>query len=308
MKKFVKVILLSGLLLIFMTGCENATANITNGKKMLMKVGKTTFTKGMLYDAMLDDDAGNTVVSEAMRLVADAEVETTPEIQEEAQKTYDDYKAQISETTDDPFEEAIKVYGYDSVEDFMNYCITTAKSSHLFEQYIDEKWNDLMEQYYPVKAKMIYIKTNDKGADEAYGRAQQAIDDIKAGKSFEEVAEACTDNKSLTAEKLYTRKSSSLDYNVLQYLTSTTTPGLSQVVTNQDATGYYVIMVTNVNQSQLKDEFVSMLKDDTDFGDTVTGYFFKKHNFTVYDIDTFNTIKSNYPAYLVQETGPKTSK
>ena len=30
-------------------------------------------------------------------------------------------------------------------------------------------------------------------------------------------------------------------------------------------------------------------------------YYLKKYNFTVYDTDVFNTLKSNYPQYLVQD-------
>ena len=301
MKKTFKLILLSVLLLMFTTGCEDASAKISDSNSMLMKIGNTTFTKGQLYENMTADDAGNTVISEAMKLVADAEIETTDEITAEANDIYEDYKAQITETTDEPFEEAIKLYGYDSVEDFMNYCITNAKSNHLFDKYIEENWDSLTEEYYPLKAKMIFVDTSDKGPTDAYALAEKAIEEINSGKSFDEVAEEYSDNSSLTAEKLYTRNDSTLDYNVLQYLTTVTSTGLSQVITNKDVDGYYVILVTNVNHNQLKEDLVAQLKNDTDFGDRVTSSFFKAHNFTIYDITTYDNVKANYPAYLVQE-------
>lgn len=304
MKKLLTVILLAAMALTMLAGCEDATAKVSNANEMIMKIGKTTYTKGQLYEAMMEDDAVNTVVTKALQMIADAEIETTDEIKTEAQEMIDDYKEQIAETTDEPFEEAIKMYGYDSLEAFEEYCLLTTKSSHLLDKYIEENWDSLLEEYAPVKAKMIYVSGAD-GAEEGYKKAEEALEALKSGQNFEEVAEAYTSNKNIMTEKLYTRKDSSLDYNVLQYLTTVSAPGLSQVITNKDVNGYYVVQVTNINQTQLKDDFIALLKDDTDFSDTVISHFFKLHNFTVYDIDVFNEIKENYPAYLVQTNGPK---
>ncbi|MBR0385746.1 MAG: hypothetical protein IJI05_04280, partial [Erysipelotrichaceae bacterium] len=196
MKKYITIILLS-ILMVFMTGCDNATANVSDSNKMLMKIGKTTYTKGQLYDDMMEDDAANTVVSEAMQMIADAEVETTADLQQEAQKIYDDYHDQIMATTDEPFEEAIKLYGYESVEDFRDYCLSSAKTNHLTEQYIDEKWDDLLVEYYPLKARMIYVSAQEHGPELSYSKAGNALAALKNGASFDDVAEEYSDNISL---------------------------------------------------------------------------------------------------------------
>ncbi len=106
MKKLVKIALVSLLCIGMLAGCKDATATISDRNKLIIKVGNTTIDKGQIYDEMMKDDAGNTVVNLAMKQIANTELETTSEIQEEAQALYDSYKAQIEATGMD-FEEGL---------------------------------------------------------------------------------------------------------------------------------------------------------------------------------------------------------
>ena len=102
-------------------------------------------------------------------------------------------------------------------------------------------------------------------------------------------------------EKLYTlANNSTLDYNVLQFMLNTATPTLSEAIQANTGSAYYVVQVTNTNINQMKDEFITAYKNMTNTRDTVFHNYFKAHKFTIYDIDVFNTVKANYPSYLVQ--------
>ena len=145
---------------------------------------------------------------------------------------------------------------------------------------------------------MIFIDSSEIGNDEGRKKAEEAIAEIKAGSVFEDVAAKYTSDSALTAEKLYTRDNSSLDYNVLQFLATVQAPTLSDVIVNKNANGYYIVQVTVTNQEQLRIDTIDYLKSLSTFTDKAYGYFFTKHNFTVYDIDVYNSIKRNYPSYL----------
>ena len=299
MKKLVKIALLSFITVALLAGCKDATATVSNPKEMLVKIGNVTVTKGDVYAEMMKDDASNTVVNLALKQIANAEVETTDDIKKEAQSTYDDYKAQIESTGVD-FETGLKQYGYASAEEFMDYCISTVKADRLLDKYIDENWDKLVEENKPVKAKMIWVDGSN-GMEDAQKEANEAIALLKSGVSFEEVSEKYNDRSAYAEEKLYTlANNSTLDYNVLQFMLNTATPTLSEAIQANTGSAYYVVQVTNTNINQMKDEFITAYKNMTNTRDTVFHNYFKAHKFTIYDIDVFNTVKSNYPSYLVQ--------
>lgn len=299
MKKLVKIALLSFITVALLAGCKDATATVSNPKEMLVKIGNVTVTKGDVYAEMMKDDASNTVVNLALKQIANAEVETTDDIKKEAQSTYDDYKAQIESTGVD-FETGLKQYGYASAEEFMDYCISTVKADRLLDKYIDENWDKLVEENKPVKAKMIWVDGSN-GMEDAQKEANEAIALLKSGVSFEEVSEKYNDRSAYAEEKLYTlANNSTLDYNVLQFMLNTATPTLSEAIQANTGSAYYVVQVTNTNINQMKDEFITAYKNMTNTRDTVFHNYFKAHKFTIYDIDVFNTVKANYPSYLVQ--------
>ena len=299
MKKLVKIALLSFITVALLAGCKDATATVSNPKEMLIKIGNVTVTKGDVYAEMMKDDASNTVVNLALKQIANAEVETTDDIKKEAQSTYDDYKAQIESTGVD-FETGLKQYGYASAEEFMDYCISTVKADRLLDKYIDENWDKLVEENKPVKAKMIWVDGSN-GMEDAQKEANEAIALLKSGVSFEEVSEKYNDRQAYAEEKLYTlANNSTLDYNVLQFMLNTATPTLSEAIQANTGSAYYVVQVTNTNINQMKDEFITAYKNMTNTRDTVFHNYFKAHKFTIYDIDVFNTVKANYPSYLVQ--------
>ena len=298
MKKFVKITLLVVLALSVLSGCKDATATISDKSTLIMSIGRTKITKGDVYDAMCSDDAANTVISKALALIAEKEVEITDEIRKSAEETYTDYKEQIEKSGDD-FEETIKSYGYDSVEAFMDYCIENARISALTDKYIEDNWTAILEEYGPVKARIISISstTDDAAAKE---KIQSALSELKAGGDFEAVAAKFSDVEDLAKETLYTRKSS-LDYNILQFLETVNAPTLSDIITSQKGTAYYIVQVTNINAEQLKEELITSLKDTTDFVNGIYTNYCEKHNFRIYDIGVYDLIKNSYPAFLVQD-------
>ena len=299
MKKLVKIALLSFITVALLAGCKDATATVSNPKETIIKIGSTTITKGDIYKAMMQDDSANTVVNLALKQIANAEVETTADIETEAKLLYEDYKAQIESTGVD-FETGLKQYGFASAEEFMDYCISTVKADLLIDQYITDNWDKLVEDNRPMKAKMLWFDGSN-GMEAAQAKANEAIAELKAGKSFEDVSAEYNEKPAVGEEKLYLlANNSTLDYNVLQFMSTASTPTLSDAIQANTGSAYYVVQITSTNANQMKEEFIAAYKDLTNTRDSVYHNYFKAHKFTIYDIDVFNTVKANYSAYLVQ--------
>ena len=279
MKRLLKAIVVALCFCTLLTGCKDATATVSNPNELIVQIGKEKITKKDLYDRMMKDDATNSIISKAMEIITAAEIETTPALEAKAQELFESYKAQLE--TQGDFEEVLKNLGYESVDAFKQYCLTNVKADELAEKYITDGWD-----------------ASEIGNEEGRKKAEEAIAAIKAGKTFEEVAAEYSSKEDLAKETLYTRDNSTLDYNVLAYLATVQNPTLSDVIVNKAANGYYVVQVTVTNQEQLKQDLITYLKSLTTFTDKAYGFFYKKHNFKVYDIDVYNTIKNNYPSYL----------
>ncbi len=300
--KIVSIALLAGCL----TACGDATATVSDSNDLLFSIDGNKYTKGDLYSQMIDDDEGNTIVSMALHLIADAEVETTDEITEAAEEVYDDYEDTFSSYFDS-MEEAIEYYGYESSDDFMEFCISTAKANYLITQYIEDNWETIVETYFPVKARIIYVDSSDVGSTTALASAEAALAALQDGESFVTVAETYSSDTDLAEETVYLANDSDLDYNVLAYMLDATTTGLSDVITANDEDGFYIVYITNINASQMKDDIIDLLNDSDDFADEVYRYYYQLHEFTIYDIDVYNYVVENYEDYYVQTTGPSGS-
>ncbi len=184
----------------------------------------------------------------------------------------------------------------------MDYCVSTIKAQKLIDKYIEDNFDKLVEEYRPMKAKMIYLDGTE-GIEAAAEKGNQALAELKAGKPFEEVAEQYSDRVSSATESLYLlANNSSLDYNVLMFMSANSaTPTLSDLIQANSGNAYYIVQITNTNIQQIKSDFVSSLKEMSSTSETVYYNYFKDHKFTIYDIDVYNTIKENYPSYIVQD-------
>lgn len=286
------------LCLLVLSGCGDASANVSNKNDVIFQIGKTKVTKGDLYHDMLNSDQGLSIINLAKDYIIEKEVETTEEMKQAAQKIIDDYKEQLGED----FEESLHKAGYENEEEFFNLCLADVKSDYLIDAYIAEKWDELVAQYAPKKIKVMDFKSDDDTpVDKCYENATAAINAIKKGESFEEVAERFGCDEALVEEQLCVTNDKNFDVNLIQALATVTSPTLSDVIVSSDAKGYYIAQVTSTNIEQMKDEFIEYIKKVDGIEDAMNSYYFKKHNFTIYDIDVFNLIKTNYKNYLVQD-------
>lgn len=294
MKKLTLIISILAIALT-LSACGNKTANVSHND-VLIQFGKNKITTSDLYYQMLEADKGATVINQVAKYILDQEIETTDEIIAEAEKQLADIKVEM----EGDLSSLMKSYGFETEEELLQQIIYSVKSDKLIDKYISTNLDSIYEQYKPFKAQMIYIEinsTDDPDGEAAKQEAQLVVDLLKSGASFEEVSKEHSDKTSYGTETLYTTEST-LDYNVLAYAQSVSSPALSDIILNNNKTGYYVVQVTVTNKEQLKEDFISSLKNNSDFTSLVENSYFRDHNFQLYDILTYTYIDNNYSEYL----------
>ncbi|MDY3830093.1 MAG: peptidylprolyl isomerase [Erysipelotrichaceae bacterium] len=294
MKKLTLIISILAIALT-LSACGNKTANVSHND-VLIQFGKNKITTSDLYYQMLEADKGATVINQVAKYILDQEIETTDEILAEAEKQLADIKVEM----EGDLSSLMKSYGFETEEELLQQIIYSVKSDKLIDKYISTNLDSIYEQYKPFKAQMIYIEinsTDDPDGEAAKQEAQLVVDLLKSGASFEEVSKEHSDKTSYGTETLYTTESK-LDYNVLAYAQSVSSPALSDIILNNNKTGYYVVQVTVTNKEQLKEDFISSLKNNSDFTSLVENSYFRDHNFQLYDILTYTYIDNNYSEYL----------
>ena len=294
MKKLTLIITILAIALT-LSACGNKTANVSHND-VLIQFGKNKITTSDLYYQMLEADKGATVINQVAKYILDQEIETTDEIIAEAEKQLADIKVEM----EGDLSSLMKSYGFETEEELLQQVIYSVKSDKLIDKYISTNLDSIYEQYKPFKAQMIYIEinsTDDPDGEAAKQEAQLVVDLLKSGASFEEVSKEHSDKTSYGTETLYTTEST-LDYNVLAYAQSVSSPALSDIILNNNKTGYYVVQVTVTNKEQLKEDFISSLKNNSDLTSLVENSYFRDHNFQLYDILTYTYIDNNYSEYL----------
>ena len=294
MKKLTLIISILAIALT-LSACGNKTANVSHND-VLIQFGKNKITTSDLYYQMLEADKGATVINQVAKYILDQEIETTDEILAEAEKQLADIKVEM----EGDLSSLMKSYCFETEEELLQQVIYSVKSDKLIDKYISTNLDSIYEQYKPFKAQMIYIEinsTDDPDGEVAKQEAQLVVDLLKSGASFEEVSKEHSDKTSYGTETLYTTEST-LDYNVLAYAQSVSSPALSDIILNNNKTGYYVVQVTVTNKEQLKEDFISSLKNNSDFTSLVENSYFRDHNFQLYDILTYTYIDNNYSEYL----------
>ncbi len=291
--KRIKLSVITLLAALLLAGCGNKIAKLTNGNDVLIQFGDTKITKDDLYHSMLTTDGGYTVINMANKMIVNLEIETTDELVAEAQEQIDTYKATLT----DDWQTSLEKLGFENEEQLFEQILSSIKATKLVSKYVDENFDTLVEEYAPLMAKMIFIKYQDNDIEKGKNEATLAIAEIQAGANFEDVAAKYSISITLANENLYTRYSE-IDYNVLQYLLTVTEPTLSPPIENSNSSGVYIVQVTKTNIEQVKEAFTEFLTSDDTFTAKSNNYYFEKHNFTIYDVKTFEFIKTNYPSYL----------
>jgi|GEM_PF-874328 len=279
---------------LLLVGCSDASANVNNASSAIVTVGGKKVTKGKLYELLKNQDQEFEVALDFLiSYIVNKEIETTPELEATAKEEFESTKASMG----DEFEAYLQVNGYESEEEFYEReFLVPSKLNELSEHYIDENWDAVMENYYPTKLKIIEVLTVEE--------ATNALSEIKAGKTFEEVADKYSTKSAPIyngTEYILSRLDASLPQQIVTFVRDNKTPTLSGILTSDNnADAFYIVQIINCNPKQFRDEAVNLIKTSGALDSEIISFYCKKLKFKVYDVSLYEYLEVNYPTYLNQ--------
>ena len=170
------------------------------------------------------------------------------------------------------FEDYAKQSGYESSQEYIDDVITDGvKQNLLLKKYIDENYDDLLDEY-----KVKYIKTITLDTESA---ALSIIDQVKNGSDFDTLmsANSGSDNGMVTTD------SSSIDKNIIDKLDKFKKDGIYNKVIKTSDSKYAVVYVYNTDKTNLESEIKENLTSLSDISTKMETHYLRKYNFDVYE-------------------------
>lgn len=279
-----------------LSGCGNAYANISHGSDVVAKIGDVTITDGDLYPQMKESSGTEYTLTMIRQKIYENEIEVTDEMKKKEEEEYASNAKQYEATYSTDMEDYIKMMGYTDKEEYIEKVILpNIEQTELNKKYFAENTEDIMKEYKPAKARIFETTDLDK--------ASQALEKLQDGEDFESVTEKYGDTTTYDGSEKFVYEGSGLASVVLTKLNEQTKQNtlINEVIADSTNGKYYVVYLISNEYDTIKDDINETLAADSTVTSDVMVYYLKKYNFTVYDTDVFNTLKSNYPQYLVQD-------
>lgn len=280
-----------------LSGCKDASVEISNGKDVLFTVGSTKVTNDDIFRPIFLSSGFSEVNKQVSKIIYDKEVPINDEITKEAKKSLAEFK----ETAKDNLSAILKQYGCETEEDYYNdYVLPSVQNTQLAKKFLEANAEDQITTYKPVKARIIVCTSE--------GNAQNALKAVQNGESFESAAKAYGKTDTYTGAEIVVNQSSQLPSVVWSKISVITDKEamINEVVadtTDAENPLYYVVKVTNTKAlEEFKEEALqSILDRSTTIRQEAMVHYLKQYQFHVYDIDIYNSYQSSMPDYLVQD-------
>ncbi len=286
MKKLIAIIAC----VLLLSGCAAKTM-VSDSNTSIISGDGVNFTKQEFFERLKNNDYTQVIVNSLYEKIAVLEGLDENTINEGANSSINELKEQYG----DAFSTVAAYYGGEDT------LFETMKINEIIkllsDNYFTEHKDELIEEYIPVKAKVIYF-------DELEA-AQAMIEEINNGTSFE-MAAAHQGYSATIADTVYTDKSD-ISYEVKNVLQTATEPMLSNVILSvvsaTDSSGnttsanrYYVVEVTDVDPENFLDDFYAALSDDYDSTKILDSYL-AKYDVQVYDQRTYDLMIQTYEEF-----------
>lgn len=278
-----KKIIITAISLLLIAGCSDAYTNVSNKNETIVKIGDATITKGSIYATLLSNYGSYSALSDATEKILDAEIETTAEMESEAQETIDAYKQSST-----AWEATLQMYGYKNEDDLKNSIIYSNKLNELTKKYIDENYDVLAEKFNPRLAIVLTFGDVDS--------ANAALEELKNGIEPEKVATAYS--SSTSGEPQIVTSQSTYSAEVKAVINTASANDEYAVIPSSDQTNTYIIKVLETDFNNMKEAVVEELLTLDEIAKESDKYFFDKYNFSIYDKTLYDAFIKNYPGYL----------
>ena len=286
--------LLAAMMLFTLAGCKDATAGISNGSEALITIEGNKITNGDIYGLIKTSAGANETLSLIKTQIYKKEnIKVSDAMKKEAEESVKSLKSMYG----DSLQDTLKQYGFDNLEQYKEKSIYPGlQQKELNKKYVKAKKKAMFDSYYPVKAQILEADSKKK--------AENALKALKDGKDFKAVVKEYGSTTTYKgSEEIYNSKSG-LPTTVFDKIKSTNKKGLIEsVMEDTSSKKYYVVKVTNATPKDFEEDAINSIveKAFTDIEPAATAYYLKKYDFTVYDKDIYDGIKSTNESYIVQD-------
>ena len=291
MKKILSICVLA--LLVTLSGCKDASTNLSDGNEPLIKVGNTAITKNDVYTGLKSENGVTAIISKLTAFIVDKEVPVTDEMMTEAKETMENFKASIGE---DNWTTFLTNMGYDNEQQYLEErALMAVRAQQITSNYISDNYDEIKEKYQIRKLKVFQTKDSSIAAE--------VQEKVKNGELTIEQAVEQYDSVTTTykgSEQILTNASglgSTIWENVMKVTENNTV--LDQYQFSSDLSSFYVIEVVSVDVPL--EEALDTIEGLSSISNDAFAYYLAKYSFRVYDIDLYNGIKSQAPDYIVQD-------
>lgn len=288
MKKIIAIIALS----LVLTGCSSSTkitSKVTDPDEVSVTIDGIKITKQSIYETLLSSYGANTVIDNALQIIAKSEITDETAIQSKIDSTLENYATTLGG------EEALLTYaqssGYESIDAFVdNVLRSSLMQTMLIQKYITENFETLASTY-----GYSYIKYFSVDSEET---ALSIIGSINDENTFETVALQYTETEPAELLSYTEAATSAIDANITSLALGFTKEGVYSVpVLLTDGT-YAVIKVSNVDRESFRTAIEDNLLTISAVTTEAETFYFKKYNFEVFEKGLSNDIKAINSDYL----------
>lgn len=286
--------LLAAMMLFTLAGCKDATAGISNGSEALITIEGNKITNEDIYGLIKTSAGANETLSLIKTQIYKKEnIKVSDAMKKEAEESVKSLKSMYG----DSLQDTLKQYGFDNLEQYKEKSIYPGlQQKELNKKYVKAKEKAMFDSHYPVKAQILEADSKKK--------AENALKALKDGKDFKAVVKEYGSTTTYKGtEEIYNSKSG-LPTTVFDKIKSTNKKGLIEsVMEDTSSKKYYVVKVTNATPKDFEEDAINSIveKASTDIEPAATAYYLKKYDFTVYDKDIYDGIKSTNESYIVQD-------
>lgn len=278
-----KALILASLSLI-LSACGNVTTQISNRNEAVFQVGNQRVTFGQLYTVMLASDPSAVVRDMALRIILDKEIEITADMEARADVELENFVDNVGPSLD----MFLNYYGFKTLDDYRRDVILLGfQQEALVNRYIATNLTDLLSRNRPMKVRILDISDADQ--------AQAALDELRAGRAFDQVADRFGDGQFDGEEQLITTRTS-LPFVVREFINVQTAPTLSEVIA--EVGNHYIVQVTVADPNRILDEVQAAFEQDASFIELTIESYMLKYEFTLYDKPLYDNFRLQFPNYL----------
>lgn len=286
--------LLVAMMMFTLYGCKDATADISNGSEALITVEGDSITNEDIYQMIKKSGGASETLNLAkIKLYEKEGIEVDDDMEKQAEEQIDSLKSMYG----DDLEKTLQQFGFEDIDNYKETAIyPTLKQKALNKNYVKEKEDTLFGMYFPCKAQILEAESKEK--------AENALKALQNGEDFKSVVSKYGSGTTYNGEEEIYNSASGLPTTVFDKIKSTNKEELiDSVIEDTTASKFYVVNITNVTAKDFEEDAIDSIvtSASSDIETAAIAYYLKKYDFTIYDKDVYDGIKSINESYIVQE-------